>query len=217
MKLYLAGPITGCTYDGATNWRVVASRYLKPYGITCFSPMRGKEYLSKEQEIAISYTLPEHYMSQAKHLVNRDKNDVMTSDALLVNLHGATRVSIGTMFEIAWAHILNIPSVVVMELDNIHVHPFVSEAASFMVPSLEMGYEVIIKLLTNREVDPWVVSDPGGNPARIEQPILSKSDRQKLKPLPPGRIQEIPAWQMRSENSEKRAKPNEVTSRPKER
>ncbi len=127
--------------------------------------MRHKEYLAKEKEIAVSYSLPEHFMSQAKHLFNRDKNDVITSDALLVNLYGATKVSIGTMFEIAWAHILNIPTVVVMESENIHVHPFVSEAASFVVPSLELGYSVIIKLLTNGEVDPWVVSDPGGNPA----------------------------------------------------
>lgn len=201
MKVYLAGPITGCSYKGAVTWREAASLTLSRHNITAFSPMRNKEYLSQEKEIAVSYSLPEHYMSQPKHLFNRDKNDVMTSDALLVNLYGAERVSIGTMFEIAWAHILDIPSIVVMELDNIHVHPFVTEAASFVVPTLEMGCEVVIKLLTNG-VNPWVVSDPGGNLAAAN-PVLSKSVLRRLEhQLPPGRVEEVPVLQTDSSKSE---------------
>jgi len=34
--------------------------------------------------------------------VGRDRFDVQTCDLLLVNLLGATSVSIGTMFELAW-------------------------------------------------------------------------------------------------------------------
>lgn len=192
MKVYLAGAITGCSYQGATAWREAATRLLARHNITAFSPMRSKEYLSQEKEIAVSYSLPEYYMSQPKHLFNRDKNDVRTSDALLVNLLGAERVSIGTMFEIAWAHILNIPSVVVMEGDNIHMHPFVTEAASFVVPTLEMGYEVIIKLLTNG-VNPWVVSAPGGSPVPNMKKVASPKNSQHQNQLPPTPLSRTPS------------------------
>lgn len=217
MKVYLAGPITGCSYKGATTWREAATRYLARYGLTAFSPMRNKEYLGGEEEIALSYNLPEHFMSQPKHLFNRDKNDVLTSNALLINLYGAERISIGTMFELAWAHILNIPTVVVMELDNLHVHPFVTESASFVVPNLDMGCEVIIKLLTNGETK-WVDKVPDASPAKaIQMPFLSKNILRHLEHQAPGKIvEQVPALQTLSENSETKERLAVGTTTPEE-
>jgi len=39
-RVYLAGPITGLTYNGATTWREDARSYLAAKGITAYSPMR---------------------------------------------------------------------------------------------------------------------------------------------------------------------------------
>ena len=43
--VYLAGPITGLTYDGATDWRAYAKARLAKFGIQAVSPMRAKEFL----------------------------------------------------------------------------------------------------------------------------------------------------------------------------
>ena len=41
--VYLAGPITGLTYDGATDWRHAVAADLNSVGIKGLSPMRGKD------------------------------------------------------------------------------------------------------------------------------------------------------------------------------
>lgn len=45
-KVYLAGPISGQSYDGATSWREEAKEELSSWSdIIGYSPMRGKTYL----------------------------------------------------------------------------------------------------------------------------------------------------------------------------
>jgi hypothetical protein len=47
LKIYLSGPITGLTYDEATEtWRTVAENYFSYWAneVETLSPMRGKEY-----------------------------------------------------------------------------------------------------------------------------------------------------------------------------
>ena len=46
--VYLAGPIMGNDYSGATDWRREAASKLESWGIRAVSPMRGKENLGKE-------------------------------------------------------------------------------------------------------------------------------------------------------------------------
>ena len=43
--IYLAGPIAGQTYGGATNWRDLVSVVLNSDKVECLSPMRGKAFL----------------------------------------------------------------------------------------------------------------------------------------------------------------------------
>lgn len=44
--VYLAGPITGLTYNGCTEWREVVREKVSPY-INTISPMRGKQRLKE--------------------------------------------------------------------------------------------------------------------------------------------------------------------------
>ena len=49
--VYLAGQISGLSYDGAVDWRKDAITRLDAEGITGLSPMRGKEYLSEMKDL----------------------------------------------------------------------------------------------------------------------------------------------------------------------
>ena len=110
MLVYLAGPISGTSYGESTDWRESIAEKIYPH--TALSPMRGKSYLSSEAAIADSYDTP---LSCAKGIITRDRWDVERCDIVLVNLLGASRVSIGTMMEIAWADAYRKPVVLVME------------------------------------------------------------------------------------------------------
>jgi len=142
--VYLAGPITGLSYEGATDWRDNVITALAP-NIKGLSPMRGKQYLLSEAQIKDSYT--EHVLSTAKAIVTRDRFDAMRCDVLLVNFLGAKKVSIGTVMEIAWADAKRIPIVVVMEKNNIHHHSMLEMVSGYVVESLDEAINIIKTIL----------------------------------------------------------------------
>ena len=107
-KIYLAGPICGLTYEGAQNWRDYFSGKIDPR-IDCFSPLRGKEYLTIRGPLEGSYD--EFPLSTDRGITVRDRNDCMGSDLVLFNMLGAQRVSIGTMVEFGWADAARVPSI----------------------------------------------------------------------------------------------------------
>ncbi len=143
--LYLAGPITGVSFDGCTDWREYVSGRL-PAHIKGVSPMRGKKYLSKEKEVKDAYE--DQPLSSSKGITCRDRFDTGRCDMLFVNFLGATKASIGTVMEIAWADMLRKPIVVVMEKDNIHSHSMIRESVGFIVPTLDEGIQIATAVLS---------------------------------------------------------------------
>jgi nucleoside 2-deoxyribosyltransferase len=75
-------------------------------------------------------------MSMPKGLTIRDRWDAMRCDVLLVNLLGATKVSIGTVLEIGWANAMDIPIVVRDGAGNIHEHAMLNQITGFRVSTL---------------------------------------------------------------------------------
>ncbi len=146
--VYLAGPITGLEYTGATGWRDFATCVFSDYDITGLSPMRHKEFLSGFGIFdARHHTNPLHTPSG---VVARDYYDVKRCSLVLMNLLGATMVSIGSVFEAAWCVDLRKPLVMVIEPQlklNPHDHWFMHQAASFVVPSLIEGIETSVAIL----------------------------------------------------------------------
>lgn len=147
-RVYLAGPITGLTYDDGVDWRQYACRRLYDhYGLCALSPLRSKQYLRplgvlEENNCAI------HPLSTDQGIVARDRFDVMTCDAVLMHLLGASRVSIGTMIEVGWADAWRKPIVLVMEdADSIHEHGMLRNIAGFRVSDLDAGIDLIATLL----------------------------------------------------------------------
>lgn len=145
-KVYLAGPITGHTFDDAADWREQCKTELAKFGIHGLSPLRAKEYL---REIGVISGTGEEYahlgsMSLPRGVTTRDRYDATRCDCLMVNLIGAERVSIGTVMEIAWADLARLPIVVAMEASgNPHEHMMLAEATGFRVPSIEEALHVV--------------------------------------------------------------------------
>lgn len=143
--LYMTGPIGGCSYAGATSWRDRFTELLLAYNVKCLSPMRGKEYLVGDTSIDdVEYETPS---SCPKGVYTRDRWDSLRCDLMVANLLDATRVSIGTMMEFAWADSRGTPVIFVMEEDNIHNHILVKGGPGFRVNTLEEAAELVKAML----------------------------------------------------------------------
>lgn len=136
-KVYLAGPITGQSFQGSEEWRdifkILAGQSKLAGRVEFYSPLRGKDYLFNEVKIQDCYE--QHLFSTQRGILTRDYFDVTTSDALVVNFTNADRVSIGTVMEIGWAHCLRIPVIIIGGKGGLHDHAFIREAAGWWVDS----------------------------------------------------------------------------------
>lgn len=152
-KVYLAGPITGQSYENATDWRedfTIKVSEATHRCVQCFSPMRGKHYLQSSQDIAVMGNEKLGIMSGGPAVLARDFYDVKTSELIVVNLLGASKVSIGSMFEVAWAHALQIPVVLIIEDDfvNVHTHSMLFAMCGFKVNNIEDAISIVTRFLT---------------------------------------------------------------------
>lgn len=149
-RVYLAGAIAGLTGRVATDWRRQAWLDLKERGVETLDPMRAKEVLHSGT-ISTSFRDYEHHGAffTSRGIMVRDFNDVKRSDALLVNLLGLTKPSLGTIMELAWAYALQKPAVVAIEPSgNPHDgHPMIHEAMPFRAATLPEAIESVAILL----------------------------------------------------------------------
>lgn len=144
--VYLAGPITGCTHEGCTDWRHDWVHTLVDDGIICLSPMRGKAYLEVACEIAGDY--PDTLLSDAKGIMARDYFDCNRCDVLVVNVLGAARPSIGTAMEAAWAFHKHTPQVWIIEPHgNPHDHAMLRQCMNFRVTNHDDAKHVVRSIL----------------------------------------------------------------------
>lgn len=143
--VYLAGPISGLSFDQAQSWRTYAETRF-PMEIRGISPLRCKSALRSKGIITDSY--PDSPLTTDRGIITRDRQDCTRADALLVNLLGAKFASPGTSIEFGWADAHRIPTVVVMEPSgNPYDHPMIRELTGFRVTTLDEGIETIVSLL----------------------------------------------------------------------
>lgn len=146
-KCYLAGAISGLDYFQGQGWRDVAREALDRVGIKAYSPLRGKSFLKDKGIIEGSYE--EHPLSTQKGLFIRDLYDCRTCDLLIANLLELDRISIGTVFEISTCYSCRIPIILIMEDGGIHTHPFILEASSYIVKTLDEAIDLAKLILLN--------------------------------------------------------------------
>lgn len=140
-KVYLSGPMVGLTYEEANDWRLMAAAYLKDCGMDPVSPMRGKEALAGK---VLTGAVPDLLNSDSYAITARDRDDVMTCDAMIVNMVDADKqggYSAGTLIEIGWADAWRKPIVLVtggsktgLKMAN---HPIVRGVTGWVVPDVE--------------------------------------------------------------------------------
>lgn len=148
-KVYLAGPISGLSYAGCTDWREHAIARLGEFNIRGLSPMRCKEYLSHLSNISADGHEYAHLgdFATPRAVMTRDHFDATRCDVLLVNLLGAEKVSIGTCMEIAWAFTHKIPVICAIEDNSIHSHMMIDEAIGFRTTDLDRAIDIAIGVL----------------------------------------------------------------------
>ena len=162
-KVYLAGPITGLSYDDARyGWRGDFAATLKDLGddlridtshIHLFSPMRGKDHLSHLDEISGSDGEYDNFISRGPAIVGRDRHDVKNAELVVFNFLGADAASVGSCIEIGWADAWQKASILVMEEDardlgNPHAHLMVESIINYRVKDLREAAFATIQLTT---------------------------------------------------------------------
>jgi nucleoside 2-deoxyribosyltransferase len=149
--VYLAGGIAGLSGTDATSWRHTAYLELKERGIETLDPMRAKALLSGQACISTDFHDYAHNGAffTSRGIMTRDYNDVQRCDALLVNLLGLVKPSLGTIMELAWAYAMQKPAVVAIEdAGNPHDgHPMIAAAINFRVPTLDEAINAVAVVL----------------------------------------------------------------------
>lgn len=149
MKIYLAHPITGLSFNKVEEYYVKKYDDLTRFGYTVFFPMVAKRYLSDEKEMkAESY---DNYPLSTNHaIIERDRWMVLQSDVIYVDFCFTKRVSIGCCMELGWGHDHAKHTIISMEKNNVHSHAFVIEAADVIFPTEEEATKYLKKLIQRR-------------------------------------------------------------------
>lgn len=145
--VYLAGPITGCSFEECVRWREEFCEELTPLGIECLSPMRGKGYLKNESSILDSYS--SLLLCEDKGIMSRDHFDCNRADVIVFNVLGARKPSLGTTMEAAWGFHRHTPMVWIMEQNgNPHDHSMLRQCMNFIVPGITQAIRVVEAILS---------------------------------------------------------------------
>jgi hypothetical protein len=158
--VYLAGPMSGLPFEVCRAWRDTATAVLQSlrdprtkeplYHV--LNPLRGHEtFVGKVFSAEGGFDDD----SAAKVDIRRDRYDVLRSHIVLANLEDAERigkVSIGTLYEIVWAHEAEKFIIVVMGKSNPHCHSFVRDSASLLVPDLDTALRYMSSVLNVSEI-----------------------------------------------------------------
>lgn len=144
--IYLAGPISGLSYDDAITHFIERANKLSNYDI--LHPMLGKEHLRSELELkAQGYGNP---ISTNHAILFADFWRVDQCDILFIDLtKGKDRVSIGTVAEMSRAFAKNKLIITVLPDDNIHNHAFILEMSTIIFKTTDEAINYFNNLLKN--------------------------------------------------------------------
>lgn len=124
MKVYLCGPINGCTDEECKDWREEAKNQFP----NAIDPM-VRDYRGREDECY-------------KEIVQGDKLDVLRSDIVLVNYD---RPSVGTAMEIFFAYQNRVPVIVVAK-EGTKISPWLRYHTYEIVSSFSAAFRRIESL-----------------------------------------------------------------------
>lgn len=155
-RVYLAGPMAGCSYEEAVAWRKRFANML-PDDVLAVSPLRGySQYMGKTDMIGTGGDA-NHAMRRAHGFVTRDRQDCATSDAIVFNLLKAKRITVGTCVEVGWVDAFRKPSILIMEnptdtFRNVHEHAFIRELCGYHVTTEEEAAQLVSIMLSDKYI-----------------------------------------------------------------
>lgn len=143
---YLAGSISGCTHGEAKDWRDDVSAKLARHFIKGISPLRCEPLVG--ERYGLTYEDPR--FGTAKAIASKNMLDVEMCDITLCYMPASlneARPSFGTICELAWAHALDKPTILVTDHKPFIDHPVIQANASWMLGTLDEAVDVIVGVL----------------------------------------------------------------------
>lgn len=141
--VYLAGPIAGCTESEANDWRDMIFDQLQDVGIIGVSPLRCEPIHGP----LYGTGYPDERFGTARAIASKNLLDVTRCDLTVCYFPSNKVLSKGTLIELAWAHALGKPTILVTEDPSLIEHPVVQANASWVVPTLEDAVDIIVGVL----------------------------------------------------------------------
>ena len=171
LRVYVARPISGCSFEEVTKYYLATTRRLRACGARVYHPMVGKEKLRCEKKFkSVGY---DGIPCATNHAITeRDFWMVEQADIVFINLEVGTaikEVSIGCISELTAGHILRKHTVVVMNQElksngepvNIHNHCFPLHCADVIFPNYEDTMKYLEELIGDVE-DRYPYEQPKG-------------------------------------------------------
>ena len=145
--VYLAGPVAGATRAEANDWRDELIPELAWHGIAGVSPLRCEPPAPGADRYELDY--PDPMFGTARAISSKNMYDVRRCDFLLVRLPDAdiARPSYGSICELAWARMLDKPTILVTRNEYLRRHPVIGACASWVLDDLDAAIDVLVGVL----------------------------------------------------------------------
>lgn len=144
--VYLAGPILACDKSEANDWRIYVADKLLPHNIIGISPLRCEPLIG--DRYSMEYSDPK--FGTARAIGSKNVYDVRNCDMTLAYLPlppDGRHQSYGTIIELAWAHMIGRPALLVTNDPTVSEHPVINACAGWMLDDLDDAIEVLIGVL----------------------------------------------------------------------
>jgi len=133
LVVYLAGGITGLTYDEAFVWRQKVTSKLEADGIKCYNPIQADDIKSYNDG-------DDKFTSGDMICYLRDRFMVVKSDIILINYNTfKDQISVGTLVEKGWS---DFDKLIIIVSDEPITHPFIT-GNTILVKTMEEAVELI--------------------------------------------------------------------------
>ena len=148
MTVYISHPMSNLSFEEVMQYYLEVIWKLKGKcpNIKIFHPLIGKSSLANEKKLnANGYN--DNPISNKHAIYKRDRWMVQQSDIVLVDLTDGDGISVGCLFELAWADLLGKYTIVIRQEDDVrYKHAFIDEAADVIFDNIEDVIDYIQKL-----------------------------------------------------------------------